>query len=138
LSFFISPGTASTKPLGGGERGGVVNSFKSAFGRWPSSLEDWRDVIKIGNGRWPSQKSPTAEAEAKKMFKKVWLREPNMNQPNDNAAVTVITYGLRMATRRPDSEKVAILSFKKIFGYAPTSARDWDVVRAIAYSGATR
>lgn len=138
LSYFISPGTASTKTLGGGERGGVANSFKSAFGRWPSSFEDWKDVIKIGNGRWPSQKSPAAEAEAKKMFKKVWLREPNMNQPNDNAAVTVITYGLRMATRRPDSEKVAILSFKKIFGYAPTSARDWDVVRAIAYSGATR
>lgn len=138
LTFFVYRGTDSTKPLGGGERGGVVNSFKSAFGRWPASLEDWKDVIKIGNGRWPSQKSPTAELEAKKMFKKVWLREANMNQPNDNAAVTVITYGLRMSTRRPDSEKAAILTFKKIFKYAPTSARDWDIVRAIAYSGATR
>ena len=138
LTFFLFPGTNSTRPLGGGERGGVVNSFKTAFGRWPTSEVDWQDVIKIGNGRWPSQKSPIAEAEAKKMFKKVWLREANMNQPNDNAAVTVITYGLRMAVRKPDSEKVAILSFKKIFGYAPTSARDWDVVRAIAYSGATR
>ncbi len=138
LSFFIYPGTDSTRALGGGERGGVVNSFKSAYGRWPSSLEDWKDVIKIGNGRWPSQNSPTAEAEAKKMFKKVWLREANMNQPNDNAAVTVITYGLRMATRRPESEKAAIITFKKIFKYSPTSARDWDVVRAIAYSGATR
>ena len=138
LTFFLFPGTNSTRPVGGGERGGVVNSFKSAFGRWPTSELDWQDVIKIGNGRWPSQKSPTAEAEAKKMFKKVWLREANMNQPNDNAAVTVITYGLRMATRRPDSEKAAILTFKKIFKYSPTSARDWDIVRAIAYSGATR
>ncbi len=138
LPFFLYPGTDSTRALGGGERGGVVNSFKSAFGRWPASLEDWKDVIKIANGRWPSQKSATAETEAKKMFKKVWLREANMKQPNDNAAVTVMTYGLRMATRRPESEKAAIITFKKIFKYSPTSARDWDVVRAIAYSGATR
>ncbi len=138
LSFFVYNGTDSTRKLGGGERGGVVNSYKSAFGHWPETLDDWKDVIKIANGRWPSAKSATAEAEAKKMFKKVWLREANMSQANDNAAVTVITYGLRMSTRRPDSEKTAILTFKKIFGYAPTSARDWDVVRAVAYSGATR
>jgi hypothetical protein len=138
LSFFVYNGTDSTRKLGGGERGGVVNSYKSAFGHWPETLDDWKDVIKIANGRWPAAKSLAAETEAKKMFKKVWLREANMNQANDNAAVTVITYGLRMATRRPDSEKTAILTFKKIFGYAPTSARDWDVVRAVAYSGATR
>jgi hypothetical protein len=61
-----------------------------------------------------------------------------MNNPKDNAAVTVMTYGLRPAIRNMDSEKSAILIFEAIYDYAPSSAQDWDIVRAIAYSGAVR
>jgi hypothetical protein len=49
-----------------------------------------------------------------------------------------MTYGLRPAKRNLDSEKAAIKIFKDIYGYAPKTASAWDVVRAIAYSGATR
>ena len=49
-----------------------------------------------------------------------------------------MAYGLRTATRNLNSEKAAIKSFKAIFGKAPTTASDWDAVRAIAYSGAKR
>jgi len=135
---FIAYGTKTTLILGGGERAGVLNSYKSAFGKLPQTEEDWADVIKISNGRWPSQISEEAEATAKTSFKKIYLREPNMDNQNDNAAVTTIAYGLRPSPRNLDSEKKAILTFRHINGFNPISAVDWDVVRAIAYSGATR
>ena len=61
-----------------------------------------------------------------------------MENPNDNAAVTVIAYGLRPDSRNLNSEKAGIKSFKHIYVYNPESAIDWDVVRAIAYSGSVR
>ncbi len=138
INWFVTYGTKSTKILGAGERGGVVNSFKAAFGKLPTTQEDWNDIMKIANGRWPTQRSESAENAAKETFRKIYLREPNMDQPNDNAAVTVMAYGLRPANRNMDSEKSAIRIFKAIFNYAPSSATDWDAVRAIAYSGAVR
>jgi hypothetical protein len=110
----------------------------SAFNKVPSTVTDWQDVIKIANGRWPVQKSQTAEDNAVIKFKKIYLRIPDMKNPNDNAAVTVMAYGLRPASRNTNSEKAAIKSFKAIFKYNPVSAVDWDAVRAIAYSGAKR
>ena len=105
----------------------------------PQSISDWQDIIKIANGRWPSERNLSAEQKAEQeIFKKVYLRLADMSNPNDNAAVTVITYGLRPANRNMDSEKAGIKIFKNIYGYNPASAIDWDVVRAIAYSGATR
>ncbi len=41
LTNFVTQGTESTKILGSGERSGVVNSFKSAFGRNPETETDW-------------------------------------------------------------------------------------------------
>ncbi len=61
-----------------------------------------------------------------------------MNNPNDNAAVTVIAYGLRPGNRNMESETKAIDIYRSIFNKAPVEANDWDLVRAIAYSGATR
>ena len=61
-----------------------------------------------------------------------------MDNPNDNAAVTVMAYGLRPVDRNIDSEKHAIIIFKNIFKHNPVSAADWDAARAIAYSGAAR
>ncbi len=138
LTNFITYGTKSTLILGAGERAGVVNSYKSAFNKLPQTEEEWQDVIKIANGRWPNERSEQAEKRAKQEFKKVYLREPDMNNPNDNAAVTIIAYGLRPSDRNLESEKAAIKIFKAIYKYNPSSAVDWDVVRAIAYSGATR
>ena len=135
---FILYSTETTDVLGAGERAGVINSYKSAFNKLPTTESEWQDAIKIANGRWPSEKSEIAENNAKKEFKKVYKREANMENPNDNAAVTVIAYGLRPDARNMDSEKTGIKTFKHIYGYNPSSAIDWDVVRAIAYSGATR
>ncbi|MFA5318599.1 MAG: hypothetical protein WC323_03970 [Patescibacteria group bacterium] len=138
VTNFVTYGTPATKSLGAGERGGVVNSYRAAFGKIPVTANEWNDVIKIANGRWPSVTNATAENRAKTSFKTIYLRNANMDDAHDNAAVTVMAYGLRPADRNLNSEKAAIKSFKAIFGYAPTSATNWDAVRAIAYSGATR
>lgn len=138
ITNFITYGTLTTLKLGAGERAGVINSYKAAFGKVPSTEAEWSDAIKIGNGRWPTARSAATEAKAALEFKKVYKRTPNMQQVNDNAAVTVISYGLRPGNRNLNSEKAAIKSFKAIYGHNPVSALAWDIVRAIAYSGATR
>lgn len=138
LNFFITYGTVGTKILGAGERAGVISSYKSAFSKLPKTETQWQDAIKIANGRWPSEKNGAAEAKAKTSFKKIYGREAKMSNTNDNAAVTVMAYGLRPSARNLNSEKAAILSFKYFYKRAPISAADWDAVRAIAYSGAKR
>lgn len=135
---FVTYGTPTTKILGAGERAGVVNSFRAAFGKVPQSEADWADVIKIANGRFPAVTNSTREKSVETTFKKIYLRSAVRTQANDDAAVVVMAYGLRTASRNLASEQAAIKSFKAIFGKAPTTASDWDAVRAIAYSGAKR
>lgn len=138
ITNFITYGTSTTQPLGAGERAGVVNSFKSTFGKLPTTEKDWNDVIKIANGRWPGQIDKKTEKNAEAAFKKIYTRNPDMANAHDNVAVTIISYGLRPSSRNLESEKKGIIYFKNIYGYAPKSATAWDIVRAIAYSGATR
>lgn len=138
INNFIYYGTQSTKILGAGERAGVVDSYKKAFNKLPQSIIEWRDVIAIGNGRWPKENSQAAINNAKKEFVNVYKREARMEDQNDNAAVTIIAYGLRSKNRNLDSEKAAILSFEDIYKYHPINALDWDIVRSIAYSGSAR
>jgi hypothetical protein len=137
LTNFITYGSPDTR-IGWGERAGVLNSFMAAMAKVPATPEDWSDIIKIANGRWPSQRSPLAENRSTEHFRKIYLREPDRNNPYDDAAVTVIAYGLRPAARNMESEAAASRIFKAIYGYHPAGAVDWDAVRAIAYSGATR
>jgi hypothetical protein len=138
IANFIHGSAETTKILGAGERAGTIASFQAAFGRLPQTTVDWQDVIKIANGRWPEQRNQTAENQAKIQFKKIYQREPKMDDPHDNAAVTVMAYGLRPANRSLNSEKAAITTFKNIYKKSPVSAEEWDIVRAIAYSGAKR
>ncbi len=138
IAYFIHYGTPTTVIIGAGERGGSIASFRAAFGRLPNSFLDWQDVIKIANGRWPTQRSQSAEEKARLKFKKIYLRDPNMKDAHDNAGVTVMAYGLRPAQRSLESEKASIKSFKYIYKKNPATAEEWDIVRAIAYSGAKR
>jgi len=138
LNNFIAYGTDTTLKLGEGERAGVVNSYKSAFGKLPTTETEWSDAIKIANGRWPSETSKKTETNAEKAFQKIYLRAPDRTNPHDDAAVVVMAYGLRPADRNLNSEKAAIKSFRAIYGYNPKTATAWDIVRAIAYSGAKR
>ena len=135
---FITYGSASTLKLGAGERAGVLNSYKSAFDKLPVTARDWQDVINIATGRWTAERSTVAEAQAARTFRQIYLREPNLTDAHDDAAINVIAYGLRPSARNLQSEQAAIRIFRSIFRRSPLSATDWDTVRAIAYSGATR
>lgn len=138
LVTFVTYGTPTTEKLGAGERAGVVSSFKSAFGKVPQNTADWEDVVKISNGRWPSQTSKIKETTAERSFRTIYKRAPNRSNPKDDAAVVVMAYGLRPANRNLASEQAAIKTYRAIFKRSPTTAAAWDTVRAIAYSGARR
>lgn len=139
ISYFIHEGTPTTIVLGSGERAGVLNSYLSVFEKLPRSTLEWQDIIKIANGRWPDEKNLESEERAASThFAAIYQRKPDMDNPNDNAAVTVIAYGLRPTNRSLESEKRAIQIYRAIFDKSPVEASDWDLVRAIAYSGAVR
>ena len=106
----------------------------------PESEEDMADVIKIANGRWPDKRNKDAEKEAEKHFKKIYKKVPNMKNPSDNAAITVMSYGLRQKAenRNLDSERQGIKIFMDIYGYHPSSTEDWNIMQAITYSGSKR
>jgi hypothetical protein len=138
IAYFISYGTKTTKRLGSGERAAVINSYLQAYGRLPNSEAEWSDLLKIASGRWPSERSPKAEAQAKLEFKKVYDREANIKNNIDENAIMVIAYGLLPLKRNLDSEKAGIKSFRYVYRHPPVNALAWNIVRAIAYSGAKR
>ena len=63
-----------------------------------------------------------------------------MKNANDNAAVTIIAYGLRqrVENRNLNSESAGLKIFRGIYGRIPQSTNDWNALQAITYSGATR
>jgi hypothetical protein len=139
IAWFIFAGSPTSKVLGSGERAGVLSSYYSIYSRLPKDVADWKDVIKIANGRYPKEKNLKAETAAEKTFKQIYLRSPKrLTDKYDNNAVSIIAYGLRPAKRSLKNEAAAIKSFKYIFKRNPSKANDWDIVRAIAYSGAKR
>lgn len=139
LTLFVASGTALTQHLGAGERMGVLNSFVALYGKdAPEELTEWEDVLKISAGRWPSVRNLSLEQQAVAKFETVYLRQPDFSNQHDEAAVKVMAYGLRPNERNLNSEQAALEIYVNIFGGTPTESGDWDVVRAIAYSGATR
>jgi len=141
INNFIAYGVdENTQRLGEGERAAVIYSYKSAFEKLPETENELADAIKIANGRWPSMISEEAEKKAKEQFQKIYKRIPDMNDSRDNAAVTVMAYGLRQKAenRNLDSEKKGIKTFMNIYGYHPKTTEDWNIMQAITYSGATR
>jgi len=132
---FVVDGTKNTAKLGAGERAGVLNSYKSAFGKSPKTQADWEDVIRISNNQLPLATNSAAEKKVKIEFKKVYGREADLKNANGQAALNMMTYGLRPERRDLNSERVGIRIFVGIYKYLPVSAFGWDIVRAIAYSG---
>ncbi|MDP2630648.1 MAG: hypothetical protein Q8P56_04525 [Candidatus Uhrbacteria bacterium] len=146
---FITYGTDTTRAIGAGERGGVLNSYIAAYGKVPSTAAEWSDLLKIASGRFPTEKGTLTAERALINFQRTYGRKPVAKNANDQAAVTIMQYGLLPAktvkyadgtvkvvsNRDTKKEKVAILIFKKKFGFTPQAATAWNVVRAIGYSG---
>lgn len=139
VAYYIHNGTLSTEKMGAGERTSVLYSYLTAFNKLPRSASEWLDVIRIANGHWPAERQSEAKTVAEQnWFARVYNREADMNNANDQAAVTIVAYGLRPKPRNLESEELAIQIFETIFGQLPSSAVEWDIMRAIAYSGAKR
>ena len=118
---FVYYGTKSTDILGEGERAGVVYSFKEAFGRMPSSLEDWDDVIRISTYQFPIQRSLSAEQKAKD------------SGATDEKSIMMIAYGIRPEKRDLNFEINALKDFVVLFGRLPNNNMDWNILRSLIY-----
>jgi hypothetical protein len=141
LDSFVSEGVdANSIKLGEGERAAVLKSYEQAFSVLPTTEEEFSDVIKISNGQWPSQTSASAETGAMKKFQEIYKRLPDMNNENDEAAITVMAYGLRQKAenRNLASESVALKTFHNIYKHDPSTTEEWNILQAITYSGAIR
>ena len=141
INNFITYGVdKNTEKLGAGERAAVMNSYKAAFDKLPENETELADAIKIANGRWPSLTNRNAESKAKEQFQKTYKRIADMNNANDNAAITIMAYGLRQKAenRNLNSERQGIITFKKIYGRTPRSTEDWNIMQAVTYSGSSR
>ncbi|MFA6928520.1 MAG: prenyltransferase/squalene oxidase repeat-containing protein [Patescibacteria group bacterium] len=115
----------------------ALSAYNLAFGHEPLSEADWEDVIKILNGRWPGQRNKDRETVSKKEFLKIYKHEADMNDPRENAFVIVAAYGL-LPKRKIKDEEAALKSFIAVYGRTPENLKDWNIIRAIAYSGAKR
>ncbi len=141
INNFITYGVdENTQKLGEGERAAVMYSFKSAFGKLPETEDELEDAIKIANGRWPGIINSAAEARAKEQFAKIYLREADMNDAHDAAAIKVMAYGLRQRAknRNLNSERAGLKIFRSIFKKLPQTTEEWNALQAITYSGAQR
>ncbi|MBU0722073.1 hypothetical protein KKA93_01280 [Patescibacteria group bacterium] len=141
INNFITYGVdENTKKLGAGERAAVMYSFKNAFNKLPETEQELADAIKIANGRWPELRNDNAEKKAKEQFQKIYKRIADMNNASDNAAITVMAYGLRQKAdnRNLDSEKAGIKTFYNIYKHNPGTTEEWNIMQAITYSGASR
>ena len=143
-TIFIYEGTKSSKHIGFGERMSVIKSFYYAFDKFPETELDWQDIIKISAGRWPTQRNIDKENEMKNVFEKIYKRKADMSQQNDNAMITVATYGLRPQKIDYTKENISFkyynncLKNNNIFSIEWEYHKMWDIIRGIAYSGATR
>lgn len=141
INNFIKNGVDNnSRRLGKGERKAVISSFKIAFSRNPETSEDFSDVKKIAGGQWPSQRSQKAEDVAKNNFKKIYKRNPDMKDKNDEETIMIMAYGLRQRAenRNLNSERQGIEIFENIFSRLPRMTEDWNILQAIAYSGVQR
>jgi len=142
---FVCYGTKSTDALGTGERAGVIYSFEQAFGRMPSSTEDWNDVIRISTNQVPVQRNASAEQKVKGLGLSADLSaialakvealysERRRSEGFGETDILSITYGLRPEKRDLELEIQGISKFVDIFGKLPSNTMDWNILRSLVY-----
>jgi len=135
---FIAYGTPESSKLSVRDRKGVVGDYYEIYSRVPSNAADWKDIALILTSHKPLQRNLKAEQKAIYDFAKVYKRLPNYSNINDEWAMYYIGYNVRNVLRNIDSEKAAINTFRSVYRYSPSTSHQWSIMRAIAYTGATR
>lgn len=131
---FIRNGSAWANNVGAGERMSVIETYAQVFGKLPLTKSEWFDVFNITNGELPEGVSKVALNDARHSFVKIYKRKAQINDKKDQNALNFIAYGLRVRHRNMMNETVALRKFQKIYKHNPSSAKEWNLVRAIAYS----
>jgi len=135
---FIAYGTTESTKMSVRDRKGVVGDYYDIYGRVPVSNDDWSDIALILTSHKPHQRNVETEKQAIVDFIKVYKRLPNYSNVHDEWAMYYIAYNIRNIVRNIDAEKSAISTFKSVFRYVPSTSHHWSIMRAIAYSGASR
>lgn len=138
LAYYIHNGAFAKENLSSKERADVLLTYLSTFNKLPRQVNDWEDILKIAKGTKPKEKNKKAEALAENIFKKIYGHAANLASAADQAALTMMAYGSRPLKRNLNSERNALAAFKYFLKRWPGSDKDWNTVRAIAYSGAKR
>jgi hypothetical protein len=138
VHFMVYGASAESKNMSQRDRKGVITDFVDTYGRVPSTTTDWNDIAKILSSHKPTQRSLAAEQKALIDFGKVYKRMPDYTNVYDEWALYYMAYNIRPNNRNLDSERFSIGVFKTVYGSDPTTADDWAIVRAIAYTGASR
>ncbi|MBU4216970.1 hypothetical protein L6270_04030 [Candidatus Parcubacteria bacterium] len=135
ITSFIRTGSEWVSNVGAGERMSVIETYWQVYGKFPVTKSEWFDVFNMTNGELPEAVSKVALDNARQSFVKIYKRKAVIANKKDQAALNLIAYGLRVRHRNMSYEKVALKKFQKIYKYNPSSMMDWNLVRAIAYSG---
>jgi hypothetical protein len=134
ITFLSYGGSDVTKAMTMKDRNGLLSDFKDIYGRLPATDADWQDLANIAKGATPT-KAASKEAQALKDFKKIFKRAANLSVANEKSFVQMITYRLRVVTRDIEKEKIGIAKFRSVYKVGPKTAKDWAIVRALAYLG---
>ncbi len=102
-----------------------------------SGESETKDFITLKN---ISENNETHEISAKEIFQKIYLHEPKVSDRFDQNALSIIAYGIkqRPENRSLSKERHALTIYGAIFHSLPSLSSEWNILHAIAYSGAKR
>ncbi len=136
---FVENGTEETERLGKGTRRGCLNSYVSAFGRMPDSESELADLVRICSGILPAERNKGSERYHQlRTYQLLYGKSAKVvSGSKEEKFVLIATYGLRPSTEERDLKKeaAATRAYTKKARKSKLNSDDWDIVRAIAYSG---
>jgi len=86
-----------------------------------------------------SQNISSVDRQIIENFQKIFKKIPDTTNQADRSALSIMTQGISQEIKRNlNSEKAGLATFQAIYRKTPSSNQDWNLVKAIAYSGAVR
>lgn len=120
-------------------------NFMKITGRNPVTDNDYEDMWLWSTGQVGKHNfNKIAEAKAFIPFIKVYRRLPQFRNKDrgkaDEMAIHMIAYYIKIPQEKRDmaKERAALKTFVDVFKRLPKSGDDWNIVRMIGYSGASR
>lgn len=113
----------------------LATKYQQVYNKTPNTTKDWTDAALIVSGQAPQTKVAANEAVAKKIFVQVYKTQPNANSASDQKVIASLAYSLEPAKRSLPLEQKALTVYVSVYKHLPKSTPDWNIVKAVAYSG---